>query len=116
MQLTRALALYLAQYNIQVNAIAPGLFPTAEPLTEHERRRLEISSSRIPLRRLGHPSQLGGLVVFLSSRASDYITGEVVVCDGGSYAGGYAPIVEGYAPRDKARRKVTREGYLDDSE
>lgn len=115
-QLTRALALYLAPYNIQVNAIAPGLFPTTEPATEHERRRLEITSNRIPLRRLGQPSELGGLVVFLSSGASDYITGEVIVCDGGSYAGGYAPIAEGYAPHDQARRKTTREGYLDDTE
>lgn len=103
-QLTRSLALFLASYNIQVNAIAPGLFPTTEPPTEHERRRLEITARRIPLRRLGYPSQLGGLVVFLASKASDYITGEVVVCDGGSYAGGYAPLVEGYASRDEARK------------
>lgn len=115
-QLTRATALYLAPYNIQVNAIAPGLFPTTEPPTEHERRRLEITAKRIPLQRLGDPAELGGLVVFLSSGASDYITGEVIVCDGGSYSGGYAPMAEGYAPRDAARRKVTKEGGLDDTQ
>lgn len=115
-QLTRALALHLASYNIQVNAIAPGMFPTTEPPTEHERKRLEITAKRIPLQRLGLPSQLGGLAVFLSSEASDYITGEVIVSDGGSYSGGYAPMAEGYAPREIARRRVTGEGYLNDTE
>ncbi len=115
-QLTRALALYLAPYNIQVNAIAPGMFPTVEPPTEHERMRMQITAKRIPLQRLGKPSELGGLAVFLSSEASDYITGEVIVCDGGSYSGGYAPMEKGYASRDQARRKVNEEGYLNDTE
>ncbi len=115
-QLTRALALYLAPHNIQVNAIAPGMFPTTEPPTEHERQRQELMAKRIPIQKLGQPSQLGGLAVFLSSEASDYMTGEVIVSDGGSYAGGYAPMAAGYAQRDTARRKVTEEGYLDDTE
>jgi NAD(P)-dependent dehydrogenase (short-subunit alcohol dehydrogenase family) len=115
-QLTRALAMYLAPHNIQVNAIAPGMFPTTEAATEHERRRQEITAKRIPLRRLGVPSELGGLAVFLASEASDYITGEVIVSDGGSYSGGYAPMAEGYASRDQARKRVTEEGYLDDTE
>lgn len=81
---TKALAVEWARYNIRVNAIAPGYFLT--PLNieyfanEDVRRRVERS---IPLRRLGQPPELGPLVIYLASSASDYMTGETVFIDGG---------------------------------
>ncbi|MEM3648035.1 MAG: glucose 1-dehydrogenase [Thermoproteota archaeon] len=82
--LTRQLALELAPYNIKVNAIAPGFFPSE--MTAPFISDLDILSStlsKIPLRRLGMPEDLKGVIVFLASRASDYITGQVIVVDGG---------------------------------
>jgi len=90
---TRALALALAPDNIQVNAIAPGFFPTTEPQTDEARRNWARIAAHIPLQRTGSPTELGGLAVFLSSHASDYITGETFIADGGALAGGYAPTV-----------------------
>jgi NAD(P)-dependent dehydrogenase (short-subunit alcohol dehydrogenase family) len=80
--LTRDLAIKWARYNITVNAIAAGWFPT------HMTRLLlaskaEVLASKTPLGRLGQPSDLKGVIVFLSSPASDYITGQVIVVDGG---------------------------------
>jgi len=79
---TRDLAVKWARHNVNVNAIAAGWFPT------HMTRsllasRAEIIASKTPLGRLGKPSDLKGVVVFLSSPASDYITGQVIVVDGG---------------------------------
>ena len=79
---TRDLAVKWARHNITVNAIAAGWFPT------HMTQLLlatkgEMLASRTPLGRLGQPSDLKGVVVFLSSTASDYITGQVIVVDGG---------------------------------
>jgi gluconate 5-dehydrogenase len=80
--LTRDLAVKWARHNVNVNAIAAGWFPT------HMTRsvlasRAEMIASKTPLGRLGKPSDLKGVVVFLSSPASDYITGQVIVVDGG---------------------------------
>jgi NAD(P)-dependent dehydrogenase (short-subunit alcohol dehydrogenase family) len=80
--LTRDLAVKWSAHNVTVNAIAAGWFPT------HMTRLLlaakgEELASRTPLGRLGQPSDLKGVVVFLSSPASDYITGQVIVVDGG---------------------------------
>jgi NAD(P)-dependent dehydrogenase (short-subunit alcohol dehydrogenase family) len=82
---TRDLATKWAQHGINVNAIAPGWFPSdmnkalldtnPEPYLEH-----------IPLRRFGGPDDLKGAVVYLASRASDFVTGQVVVVDGGQSA------------------------------
>lgn len=83
--LTRALALEWARLKINVNAIAPAWFPleshTGVYAEEEMRRKL---LKHIPLRRFGVASELGGLVVFLASKASDYITGECIVIDGGA--------------------------------
>jgi len=82
--LTRAFASELAQYNIQVNAIAPGYIETANtaPIRADSNRYREITS-RIPEGRWGQPSDLMGAVIFLASRASDYINGHVLAVDGG---------------------------------
>jgi 2-dehydro-3-deoxy-D-gluconate 5-dehydrogenase len=82
--LTKAFANELAQYNIQVNAIAPGYIETANtaPIRADEQRNAEILS-RIPAGKWGHPHDLMGTVVFLASRASDYINGHILAVDGG---------------------------------
>ncbi|MGI6782850.1 MAG: 2-dehydro-3-deoxy-D-gluconate 5-dehydrogenase KduD [Aminivibrio sp.] len=82
--LTKLLANDLAKYGIQVNAIAPGYMATdnTEPLRKDPLREEEILS-RIPLGRWGSPDDLKGAAVFLSSRASDYVTGSIFPVDGG---------------------------------
>jgi len=82
--MTRQLALELAPHRINVNAIAPGFFPsemTASFISDLD--SLSSTLSKIPMRRLGMPNDLKGVIVFLSSQASDYITGQVIVVDGG---------------------------------
>jgi NAD(P)-dependent dehydrogenase (short-subunit alcohol dehydrogenase family) len=82
---TRDLAAKWARHGINVNAIAPGWFPSdmnkvlldAQP---------DAYLEHIPLRRFGGPDDLKGAVVFLASRASDFVTGQVVVVDGGQSA------------------------------
>jgi 2-deoxy-D-gluconate 3-dehydrogenase len=83
-QLTKALANEWAAKNIQVNAIAPGYFATTntEPLQADETRNRQILE-RIPSGRWGQPDELAGAALFLSSPASDYITGTVLTVDGG---------------------------------
>jgi len=82
--LTRALANEWARHNVQVNAIAPGYFRTdnTQALQADPARAQEITN-RIPAGRWGEPADLGGAVVFLSSAASDYVNGHVLVVDGG---------------------------------
>ena len=84
---TMSLALTLAQYGIKVNAIAPGLFQTLGP-----KERYDAMASFIPMGRVGQPSEIGALAVYLASDASDYATGEVFSIDGGALFSGYAPI------------------------
>jgi NAD(P)-dependent dehydrogenase (short-subunit alcohol dehydrogenase family) len=83
-QLTKALAVEWAPYHINVNAVLPGYYKTAltEDLFKNEERAKWVLS-RIPLGRTGLPEDLAGTVVFLSSEASDYITGQIVPVDGG---------------------------------
>ncbi len=89
--LTQCLALTLGRDGVRVNAIAPGLFHTWQP-----QEKYEATGPFIPLGRVGEPSEIGALAVYLASDASDYVTGEVFAIDGGTLANGYAPI--GYAP------------------
>src|SRR5271165_7512925 len=83
-QLTKALANEWAQRNVQVNAIAPGYFHTenTSALQKDEVRNRQILE-RIPAGRWGEPQDIAGAAVFLASAASNYITGEVLVVDGG---------------------------------
>ena len=80
-QLTRYFASYLGPENIQVNCVSPGAFPSdkvrQEAAFEDELRQ------RIPLGRVGEPQDLAGAFVFLSSAASNFVTGHNLVVDGG---------------------------------
>ena len=82
---TKDLAWKWAQHNIQVNALAPGWFPThmSTWVIEHKKEDL---LPHIPLRRFGSDHDLKGAAVFLASAASDYVTGHVLVVDGGQTA------------------------------
>lgn len=84
LQFTKALAIELADKNIQVNAIAPGYFRTSmtEPFFQDAEHCAWINQ-RIPLGRPGTSDDLAGTVIFLASSASDYITGQTIIVDGG---------------------------------
>jgi len=82
---TRDLACKWARFNINVNAIAPGWFPTHMSRWVIEHRR-EILLQRIPLRRFGGEDELKGAVIFLASDASNYVTGHILAVDGGTAA------------------------------
>jgi 2-deoxy-D-gluconate 3-dehydrogenase len=84
MQLTRALAIEWAQYNINVNAIAPTFIetPMTRPMFE-DAEFLKDVLGRIPMGRLGKTDDLLGAVIYLSSPASDFVTGHTLTVDGG---------------------------------
>ncbi|HSV34780.1 MAG TPA: SDR family oxidoreductase [Ramlibacter sp.] len=84
-QLTRVMALALADQGIRVNAVAPGTIATdlaaqAVLTSEEAKRRI---MSRTPMKRLGEPGEIADTVAYLASDAASYITGEIVVVDGG---------------------------------
>ncbi|MGI6791439.1 SDR family NAD(P)-dependent oxidoreductase [Aminivibrio sp.] len=83
-QITKTMAIELAKYNIQVNAMGPGYFrtPMTEPFFQDPEHRKWIEE-RIPAGRVGTADDLLGTLVFLSSSASDYLTGQIVYIDGG---------------------------------
>ena len=87
--LTQVMAKEWGQYNIRVNAIAPGVIKTrlSEALWK-EPEAGEAAIQRTPLLRLGEPEEVAGVVLFLASDASKYVTGETVVIDGGQMLGG----------------------------
>jgi len=83
-QLTKLLAIEWAKYNINVNAIAPTFIetPFTKPMFEKEDFR-EYVLGNIPLGRVGHPQDVVGAVIYLSSEASNLVTGHVLLIDGG---------------------------------
>lgn len=82
---TRDLACKWGMHNIQVNAIAPGWFPTDMSAVVIERNR-DYFLGRIPLARFGGEDDLKGAAVFLASDASNYVTGQILAVDGGQTA------------------------------
>jgi 2-deoxy-D-gluconate 3-dehydrogenase len=89
-QLTKALASAWAKDNIQVNAVLPGWIDT--DLTRRAREELKGLNERVlgrtPANRWGEPEDMGGVAVFLASRASDFVTGTAIPVDGGYSAQG----------------------------
>ena len=83
--LTKDLACKWGMHNIQVNAIAPGWFPTDMSGKVIERNK-EMLLAGIPLGRFGGPDDLKGAAVFLASGASNFVTGNILVVDGGQSA------------------------------
>jgi gluconate 5-dehydrogenase len=83
--LTRDLAVKWARHGITVNALAPGWFPSDMSRVLVEQRG-EALLAEIPLGRLGGPHDLKGAIAFLASAASDFVTGHVLVVDGGQLA------------------------------
>jgi NAD(P)-dependent dehydrogenase (short-subunit alcohol dehydrogenase family) len=84
-QLTRVMALSLADQGVRVNAVAPGTIATelaqkAVLTSEEAKTRILM---RTPMKRLGEPSEIADVAAFLLSDASSYVTGEIVVVDGG---------------------------------
>lgn len=84
-QLTRVMALALADQNIRVNAVAPGTIATelaAQAVLTSDEAKAKIMS-RTPMKRLGEPSEIADVVAWLASDAASYVTGEIVTVDGG---------------------------------
>lgn len=85
LMLTKTLATSLADHNIRVNGVAPGLIytPLTRPSLEKNPAKVEHYHKKALLRRIGEPEECTGAVVFLASAAASYITGETIIVDGG---------------------------------
>ncbi|HEY3265293.1 MAG TPA: SDR family oxidoreductase [Armatimonadota bacterium] len=94
--LSKTISAELGRAGVRINTVGPGSFNTDRIKSLTQRRAKEagisveeqaaIQNARIPLRRLGHPDELGRLVAFLASDAASYITGQTLFCDGGATA------------------------------
>ena len=90
-QLTRAMALALADQGVRVNAVGPGTIATEladQAVLTSEEARTKIMM-RTPMKRLGEPGEVADVVAFLASDAASYMTGEIVMVDGGRIALNY---------------------------
>jgi len=77
--MSRSLAIEVAKFNITVNSVAPGWIDTASSTREEQ-----VAAQNTPMGRAGTPSEVGDLIAFLASDASAYITGQMIVIDGGN--------------------------------
>ena len=82
--MTRSWAQEFGQYNIRVNAIAPGLIQTdfSSYFWKDETRRRQFESAQ-PIPRIGQPDEIGGMALYLASDEASFVTGQVMVVDGG---------------------------------
>lgn len=81
-QLTKYYAVLLGEHNIQVNAISPGPFPRTK-IQEENPAFIERLKNKNPLHKIGKPEDLAGVILLLSSKGSDFITGQTIQVDGG---------------------------------
>ena len=88
LSMTRSLAAEWGKFGITVNVLAPGWFKTAQNAALYEHKEwVDYIKNRIPLNRPGQPHDLDGTVIFLASDASEYITGQIILVDGGFTTG-----------------------------
>ena len=93
-QLTMSLADDWGRHGITVNCLAPGWFKTYQTRVLYENQEwVDYLTDRIPLKRPGQPQDLDGAVVFLASDASEYITGQTLLVDGGFTTGSTRALV-----------------------
>ncbi len=86
--MTRSLSAEWGKFGITVNVLAPGWFKTAQNAELYQNKEwVKYITSRIPLNRPGQPHDLDGAVVFLASDASEYVTGQIILVDGGFTTG-----------------------------
>jgi 3-oxoacyl-[acyl-carrier protein] reductase len=88
--LTRALAVELGSRNVTVNAVAPGFIETDMSEAVRAKAGETIAKKLVPVRRLGKPEDVAGVVLFLAGPAAGYITGQVLTVDGGLSLGAVA--------------------------
>jgi len=90
--LVRALAVELARHGVRVNGVAPGYIRTAQLLSEEHSlgpAGAEKAGAFIPMGRIGEPEEIADVILFLASQSARYMTGQVVVVDGGLLVGRY---------------------------
>ena len=81
--MTQAMAVELAPFNILVNAVAPGFINTALTRQNNSEAEIEAIRKTIPMQRLAEPEEIAELVAFLCSEKNSYLTGQIIVADGG---------------------------------
>ncbi len=90
--LTKVAAMELAQYGVNVNAVAPGLIDVPAQRDEQNLSEAYKNSylKEVPLGRIGLPSDIGNMVLFLCSDEAEWVTGQVFLVDGGLMSGNYS--------------------------
>ena len=81
--LTRAMAVEFGARGVLVNAVAPGFVMTEMTTQNNSPAELDTIARSVPLRRLAEPSEIAELIAFLASSRNSFMTGQLVVCDGG---------------------------------